>query len=155
MPNPNINSFAQTPIQGQLDLETNTNTISVKIQAGDGITLVPGQSVKQVDSSEKVIVVEPCAADDDDIFGFINFGGKRPVYRNGDFAEISYNQGNVMFMTASEAMASGAKVMVVIAGVKIANATATNRIIGRLLDKATADGQLVRVTINLPGALAT
>jgi hypothetical protein len=155
MASPNINQFKQSAIQGQLDLEVNTNTISVKIQDADpDARLVPGQCVKQVDSSEGVIVVQACDAASDDVFGVINFGGKRPTYKNGDFVEISYFKGNVMFMTSSAAIAAGANVMPVIASKKIATATGGNRIIGKALDKATAADQLIRVTINLPGATA-
>lgn len=154
MPNPNINSFSQTPVQGQLDMRFNANTIAAQIDVSSAGGLVPGQSVKIVDSAGGVPKVVECADDSDDVFGFINYSIKDATFAALDNVELSYFRGNVMYMTAGAAIARNAKVMVVIASKKVVTATTGNTIIGRAFDKAAADLDLIRVTIDLPGALA-
>jgi hypothetical protein len=57
-------------------------------------------------------------------------------------------------MTASAAIVPNAKVAIVVASNKIVTASTGMMIVGRALDKASADGDLIRVIIDLPGALA-
>ena len=149
-----INQFAQAPVQGQLDLAMNTDTMSVQIDASSAGSLVPGQAVKWVDTANGLPLVVEAATDVEQIAGFINYNIKDATFAASQAVEISAFNGNVMYMTASAAIAVGASVMVVIASKKIATATSGKRIIGVCLDKATADGDLVRVRILLPGALA-
>jgi hypothetical protein len=150
----NQNQFAQTAEQGQLDLRFNPNTISVEIDSSSAGGLVAGQAVKIVDSLGGVPKVVECADDSDDVFGFINYNIKNAVFDASMKAEISFYRGNVMYMTASAAIARNAKVMIVVASKKVATATTGNMIVGRALDKASADGELIRVLIDLPGSLA-
>ena len=148
-----MNQFIQSPEQGQLDLKFNPNSISCQVDVSSAGSLLPGQAVKMVDSVGGVPKVVECAADEDDVFGFINYDIKSKSFSALDKVEISAFAGNVMFMTASAAIARNAEVMIVVASKKVALATLANRIVGRALDKATADGQLIRVYINLPGNL--
>jgi len=147
------NQFSQSPEQGMLDLRFNTNTMSGQIDVSSGGGLVPGQAVKMVDSVGGVPKFVECALDADDVFGFINYNIKNKVFNDYDAVEVSYFRGNVMYMTASAAIARNAEVAVVIASKKVVTAVTGDRIVGRALDKATADGQLIRVVIDLPGAL--
>jgi hypothetical protein len=148
------NQFAQTPIQGLLDLRFNVNSISAEIDAGSAGGLVPGQAVKLVDSAGGIPKVVECAADTDDVYGFINYDIKSQSFEAGDRVELSVMRDNVMYMTASAAIARGAKIMIVVAGNKVATATSGKTIAGRAFDKASADGDLIRVTIDLPGTAA-
>lgn len=141
------------PIQGQLDLTFNHQTIAAQIDVSSAGGLVPGQGVKLVDSLGGIPKVVEVAADTDDVFGIINYDMKKNVYNDYDKVELSFFRGNVMFMTASEAIARGAKVMLVVASKKVATATEGKRVIGFALDKAAADGDLIRVLIDLPGDL--
>ncbi len=150
----NINQFAQTPIQGMLDLHFNGQTISAQLDSTSAGSLLPGQAVKVVDSAGGVPKVVECAADTDDVFGFINYDIKSKLFNAGDRVELSAMRNNVMYMTASAAIARNAKVMVVIASTKVATATTGKTIIGRAFDKALADGDLIRVTVDLPGTTA-
>ncbi len=150
----NQNQFAQIPVQGMLDLRMNPNTMSAQVDSSESGTLVPGQAVKMVDSAGGVPKVVACAADEDDVFGFINYDLKDASFVAGDRLELSVLSGNVMFMTASAAIARNAEVMIVVSGSKVATVTSTNRIVGRALDKASADGDLIRVAIMLPGSIA-
>lgn len=150
----NQNQFKPTPIQGQLDLMFNPNTISGQVYASEATALVPGQAVKIVDSDSGVPTVTTCTADTDDVFGFVNYNLKNPTFPAGTVLEISNFRGNVMYMTASAAISKNAKVMIVVASQKVATATSGKTIIGRALDKASADGDLIRVEIDLPGTAA-
>lgn len=150
----NQNQFQQSPVQGQLDLLVSSSTIACQIDSSSAGNLVPGQAMKMVDSAGGVPKIVEAAADTDDIFCFLNFNQKDQDFDAYDAVEVSYFKSNVMYMTASAAIARNAEVMVVIASKKVATATSGKRIVGRALDKASADGDLIRVLINLPGALA-
>lgn len=149
----NQNQFVQIPVQGQLDLRFNGQTVSCQVDSSSAGSLVPGQAVKMVDSAGGIPKVVECAADEDDVFGFINFDQKNQSFAVGDRVEISAMRNNVMYMTAGAAIARNAEVMIVVASKKVVTATSTNRIVGRAFDKAAADGDLIRVVIDLPGAL--
>lgn len=148
------NQFSQSPVQGQLDLQFDPSTISCQIDSTSAGDLPAGQAVKIYDSAGGVPKVVEVAADTDDVFGFINYDIKSQSFSAGDKCEVSMGRGNVMYMTASAAIARWAQVMVVVASDKVATATSGKRVIGRALDKASADGDLIRVWIDLPGALA-
>ncbi len=147
----NINQFAQISIQGQLDLRFNGQTVSGEIDVSSNGGLVAGQSVKMVDSAGGVPKFVECGADTDDVYGFINYDIKTQTYGAYDRVEVSAMRNNVMYMTASAAIARNAKVMIVVSGSKVATATSGKTIVGRAYDKATTDGDVIRVTIDLPG----
>ena len=147
----NQNQFTQSVIQGQPDLKFSNQSISGQIDSTSNGDLVAGQSVKMVDSAGGIPKFVECAADSDDVFGFINYDYKKATFGVADKVEVSCMRGNVMYMTASAAIARNAKVSVVIASKKIVTSTGAMKVIGRTLDKASADGSLVRVLIDLPG----
>lgn len=149
-----LNQFNQIPVQGQLDLHFNPQTISCEVDSSELGSLVPGQAVKMVDSDGGVPKVVAAALNSDDIFGFINYNLKDKTYVAGEAVELSFFKGNVMQMTASAAIARNAKVAVVIADKEVVTASGGMTIVGRALDKATAADQLIRVIIDLPGATA-
>ncbi len=145
------NQFAQTPQLGQLDLSFNTTTVSCQIDTSESGTLVPGQSVKLVDSAGGVPKVIACAADADTVFGFINYQMKQSGYVAGDAVEISTGYGNVMYLRATAAIARGALLKQAVASTGgVLTATAGAKIVGWALDKAAADGDLIRVFVNAP-----
>lgn len=147
----NQNQFGQTVVQGKLDITPNPSTVSAQIDVSELGTLVPGQSVKVVDSAGGVPKVIACAADSDDVWAFINYDLKKASFVAGDRVEVSAMRGNVMYMTSSAAIARNAKVMIVVAGVKVATRAGGGICVGRTFDKATAADQLIRVVIDLPG----
>lgn len=153
--NPALNVFNQSPIQGMLDLRFNGQTVSCIVDISSAGNLVPGQAVKMVGNVPGGVphVVE-CAANSDDVYGFINYNIKNQNFSALDNVEISAMRNNVMYMTASAAILRNAQVAVVIASQKVVTATSGMRIIGRAFDEATAADQLIRVTIDLPGATA-
>jgi hypothetical protein len=140
------NQQSQTPIQGQLDMQYNSNVINAVVDTTSGGGLVPGTPVKIVDNAGGVPKVVECAADTDDVIGFIQYAIRNATYAVGDAVPIALvNGGAAMYLAASAAIARGASVMVVISGVKVATATSGKTIVGRALDKAAANGDLIRI----------
>lgn len=148
------NQFAQTQQKGALDLQFNPQVISVQVDSSQATALVPGQAVKMVDSANGVPKVIAAAADEDDVFGFVVYDIRRVSFPALSYVEVAFFRGSVMYMEASAAIARWAQVMIVVASQKVMTVTATNRIVGRALDKAAADGDLIRVVVDLPGAIA-
>lgn len=149
-----INQFKQAPVKGELDSGKNFNSMAVQLGPDVVGSVIAGQAVKILDSAAGgVPQVVPCSVDEDDCYGFVNYDPRKNSYIASDYLSISAFAGNIMYMEASAAIGRNAEVMVVITGSKIAAATSTNMIIGRTVDKAAAAGDLIRVFINLPGAL--
>lgn len=153
----NQNQFNQSPVQGQRDLIFNANSISAQIDTTSAGSLVPGQAVKMVDSAGGVPKVVECALDSDEVFGFINYNIKdlSGDINAGDIVTISLvNGGACMYMTASAAIARNAVVGIVVASKKVKTSAGGSRDVGRALDKAAADGDLIRVLM-LPKTTTT
>lgn len=147
------NQFSQSPVKGMMDLKFNTSVLSCEIDASQVGTLVPGQAVKLVDSAGGVMKVLACAADSEEVFGFVVYNIKNQTFKAGDAVEIAglFAQ-SVMYMEASAAIARGGKTMIVVSGAKVATATAGKPISGYALDKAVNSGDLIRVLIIAPSA---
>lgn len=141
-----LNQLGQAAFQGLIDLLTAPNTVAVQVDVSQATPLVPGQAVKMVDSVGGVPKVVAVAADTDDVMGFVNYSWKQSAFAAGQAMEISLNH-NVMYMTASGAIARGASVMVVVSGSKVATATTGKTVAGRAYDKAVANGDLIRVWV--------
>lgn len=149
-----MNQFGLSVKKGQVDLRSGQPTLSVQIDSSEAGTLVPGQAVKIVDSKGGIPKVIAAAADTDDVFGFIVIDLKTPSYVAGDRIEIVSGRSGFMYMEAGAAVARGAKVQIVVAGQKVITAVSTKRIVGSALDKAAASGDIIRVSVDLPGAIA-
>ncbi len=150
-----MNQFALEAIKGMIDLKVGpSNVISCEIDSSSAGGLVPGQAVKIVSTAGGIPNVVECSAASDDVFGFIAYDIKDISFAAGDKVEIAFSRSTAMYMEASAAIAANASVMIVLSGNKVATATATNRIVGRALDRAGASGELIRVIIDLPGSIA-
>lgn len=146
------NQFTQAAVKGMMDLRINPNIVSCQMDSSSAGGIIAGQAVKIVDSAGGIPKVVECAADSDDVFGFVVYNIRKATFAALDAVEIAVNRGNVMYMEASAAIARGAKVMILVTGSKVLTATgATKMIVGRAYDKAVNAGDLIRVTIDLPG----
>lgn len=148
----NPNQFAQAPYLGMIDMRFPYNSISVLIDQSQVSALYPGSAVKIVDSIGGVPKVVGCAANSDEVLGFINFDIKTVSFVAGVPAEISMG-GNVMFLYATAAIARGVQVVPDLStngGVAPASAHTGSRIVGWAYDKASAPGQLIRVFLKTP-----
>lgn len=148
------NAFTETSIRGMLDLKFNANTVSVQIDASETGTLYAGSPVKMYDSSGGVPKVVACSADTDEVLGFINYDIKSRSFVAGDLCEISMS-GNVMYLYATGAIARGVQVCLNLAdnGVKAVSGSGGEDIVGWAYDKASAQGDLIRVFIKTPSFL--
>lgn len=148
------NAFAQSAQLGMIDLRFNVNTVAVQIDASQATALYAGSPVKMVDSAGGVPKVVGCAADADEVLGFINFDIKSQSFVAGQAAEISMS-GNVMYLYATAAIARGVQVCLDLAGngVKAVSGSGGEDIVGWAYDKASAAGALIRVFIKTPSFL--
>lgn len=145
----NINQFAQTSQQGQIDLPYQGPVFSCQVVSTQVVPLVPGQAVKLVDVGGGVMKVAALASDSDVPFGFVVLNLKDSDYSALKFVEIA-TQGGVMWMTSAAAIARGANVQVSNADQKVATSAGVNPVAGVAFDKATAADQLIRVYVSSP-----
>lgn len=143
----NLNQFNQTPEKGQLDAAINWNLLGVRIDPASvaDFTNSNGFAVKITDTDGKHITVDLATAASDDIFGFLPYEVKTNSPAAGDFVRVAFGD-SVMLMEASAAIARGADLEILPAGNKVVTQS-TGTSIGRALDKAAADGDLIRVLI--------
>ena len=138
-----INAFELGKEKGQLDLKMNSNILSCRTDSA----LIAGQAVKLVDAAGGIPNVTAVTADTDEVFGYSAYSIRKSSLVAGDIVEVALT-GSVMFMIAGAAIAPNTKVMYVTASGKVITATGTGKIVsGRALDKAAADGDLIRVYI--------
>ncbi len=151
----NPNQLAPTTTQGFMDQSHNFSTHSCQVDTTSAGGLVAGQAVKLVNSAGGIPKVVECAADSDAVFGFINFSVKDATYAAFDYVEVSAFRGNVMYMTAGGAIARGGQVSIVIASKKVVASGTGQTVVGIALDKAAADGDLIRVYVDIDFTRAT
>ena len=144
------NQFNVTAEKGMLTLLPNSNVFNCKIDENESATLVPGDPVKIKDVAGPQIVVEKAAAATDAILGFVCRSIKQSEYVAEDTVQVAF-ENCVMVMEADAAIARGAVLEVDPSTSKVDTHGGTNRIVGYALDKAAADGDLIRVLIDLPG----
>jgi|AntAceMinimDraft_6_1070360.scaffolds.fasta_scaffold00196_16 hypothetical protein len=140
------NQFSQSVEKGIVDLRFSGITIPCQVASDEAAALVPGQLVKMVDVAGSVPRVTALAADTEIIFGAVAYNIKDVNFPLDKYLEI-VSVGSVIYMEASAAIARGGLVMPVIAGQKVATATSGKSILGLALDKAAADGDIIRVLI--------
>jgi hypothetical protein len=142
-----LNQFNQTPEKGQLDGAINLNQLSVKIDDASvaDFTDANGFAVTITDNAGKLITVDLATGASDDIFGFIPYEVKSNSYEAGDLLRVAFAD-SIMLMEASAAIARGADLEIVPTGNKVVTQS-TGTSIGRALDQAAADGDLIRVLV--------
>lgn len=152
---PQPNQFAQTTYLGTVDQAFNYNTRSVMIDTSSAGGLIPGQAVKIVNNTSGIPSVVECAADTDEVFGFINYNFKNARFNAGDRCDIS-QKGNVIYLVATDAIARGAQVqldLTYVGGVAAKVGSSGANIVGVAYDEGVSAGQLIRVTVDCPSFL--
>lgn len=139
------NQFAQTAEKGQLTLDPNWSTLNTQVSVNEATPLVFGQAVVIEDAAGAQIPVLGASATTDAIFGFVTYNVRTDGFAAQDSVKIA-KDGDVMIMEAGAAVARGAELEAVITGQKV-QTQATGTVIGVALDKAAADGDLIRVLI--------
>lgn len=149
------NQFAMAPYLGTVDLRFAYNSVSVQVDVSQATALYAGAAVKMVDSADGVPKVVGCAANSDEVLGFINYDIKSQTFVAGSACEISM-AGNVMYLYATGAISRGAQVQLDIStmgGVAQSVGSSGADIVGWAYDKAAAAGALIRVVIKTPSFL--
>lgn len=143
----NINQFAQTPVQGDADLQIASSfTISGILSAAQVTSLNAGTPVK-LDSTVTTGQLPQfvAAGASDRAFGFIKRTAKQSVFATGDKIEVMSLFGPVMWLTAEGSIACGALVESTADGAAV-QTKASGALRGIAIDPATS-GQLLRILI--------
>ena len=152
----NMNQFVQTPVVGNLDLQTNPNPSVftcrfVDASATTGTTLVPGEGTLLIDRGASDTpgppIVDERAADANAIFGVKIYTTESNESASGAIVQIA-GSGAVIFMNAGAAIARGASVALVLATPGNVVTQTSETVLGIALDKASAANDIIRVLIS-------
>ena len=145
----NLNQFNMgQPVQGQMDLQAPGDVITGMVASSVATPFIGGQPVKMEDSAGGVPKYLPLAANTDKTDAFVITS---PIFANraaGKVMEVAV--GGYMWMTAGGAIARDSLVEVVYTTNKVIVSGGTNPVVGKALDKAAADGDMIRVKIIIP-----
>ena len=152
----NMNQFNQTPVVGELDLQTNPNPSVFTCLFKDksetaATTLVPGEGAKLIDlDTSDIIGVNPIVDEralvGDPIFGIKVFTTKKNAAVDGEIVQIA-GEGAVMFMNSEAAILRGAEVQLTLGTPGNVETYASGSKLGIALDKVSAADKIVRVLI--------
>ena len=144
------NQFEMSREKGTSALLENTEVLECRVDSSESTALVAGQAVKVKDVTNDLVTVTAATDDADDILGFVLYSVKTDTHAADANVKVAI-RGTVMNMEASAAIAAGANVEIVVTGQKILTVTNTgSRIIGKALNKAAADGDIIPVLVNTP-----
>lgn len=146
---PNINQFGLDTVQGAMDMQVPGTVITGAVGPAVATPLIAGQPVKMIDSAGGIPKFTPLTANTDAANGFVCYNPILGSFAAGRPFELAM-KGSIMWMTAGAAIARNAEVEVVYTTNKVITAAGTNPVVGRALDKAAADGDLIRVYIETP-----
>lgn len=154
-PSQNINSFAQSPFLGMLDLKVGpANVTAGQIDTTQATALFGGSAVNVVNNGNGIPTLIGSATDTDNVWGFIVYDIKSASYLVGNRCEIA-QAGSCIWLYATTAIARGAQVVLdVTSQGAVQAATGSDTIVGYAFDQATAYGQLIRIILSTPSFLA-
>jgi hypothetical protein len=144
----NSNQFKMNVVKGFVDASTPNRLLTAKIADTETATLVAGQCVKIADINSKVLPLLGSTKETDDHAGVLVFTTHRNEYKanqNVEFAPLG--SGAIVVLEANGAIANGAKVYFAPDGAKVTGAGTIA--IGHAFNKATADGDLIRVILDV------
>jgi hypothetical protein len=140
------NQFNQTPETGELDQSTPGQVLNSQVSSAQATPIVAGDKVKLEDSAGGVPKVLKTTADLDKTFGIATLSRKDINYEADDRIEVAIDHA-IIWQVAGAAIARGAQLEVVASTQKVITNAGTNPILGLALDKAAADGDLIRVFV--------
>lgn len=148
----NSNQFGMIAVVGDLDLKFAGSVITARVSANTagGTALIAGQAVKIEDADGGVPPVLALTANTDSTFGYVIRTLKDQTFPTGAAVEIAM-AGSVINKVAGAAIARGAKLENVYTTNKVITNAGTNPVCGFALDKAAADGDIIRVYVLTPG----
>lgn len=111
MANLNINQFQQVPVRGQTDLQiSKSGVITGQISTNQATALNPGDFIKLDSAATGPVPQFVAAAVGDTGLGCLIFDVKRASFSAGDYCEIAFLGGPVIWLTAGATIAPGAAV---------------------------------------------
>jgi len=154
----NMNQFKKTVFAGQMDLKAggldssftvriDPDSSAEDIEAGTGLKFVDGGA----NDPNGVPLVDVISGDTDKADGARIYDAKNGLAQPGDIVQMSF-EGGVQFFEASAALARGVAVALDQSAPGEIQALGSNAQLGILLDKAFADGDIVRVIIKTAAA---
>lgn len=153
------NQFNQKASVGDLAITTNPNPFVIYVvwQPGGTGTLVPGEGVilDDLGASDYVGIdplVDKRAATADAIEGIVIFDLKKATKSPGDRIAIA-TKGAYIWMYADAALTRGTKVQLNLAKPGYVDAVTTGALCGKLMDKSSAQDDLVRVKVLAEGVV--
>lgn len=154
MANPNINSFGQTPVQGQMDLSFVGAVVTAYVSANQATALIAGQCVKGDNTAPGTAQDGPppvmaLASASDPCIGFVSRNIKdinAPTYSRVELAMA----GSCMYMTATAAITRFGPVEYNTSTNKVTAWAGVNPIVGYAYDAAISADDLIRVLIRSP-----
>ena len=145
-----LNQFAQKVNLGQVDLGYGSNVIPGEIVSTETASLVTADWVKLSDVVGKVPAFAKCTADTDEAYGILTYNPKDINRKAGESIEVA-SGGTVVYLRATGAISRGVEVAIDTSETGGVTATTSAvKIIGHSLDKAAADGDLIRVHLTTP-----
>ncbi len=148
MSNLNVNQFAQVAVRGQTDLQISKNgVLTGQISANQATALNPGDFV-ELDAAATGPVPQFIAAPVADTgVGALIFDVKRSSFSAGDYVEVAFLGGPVIWLIAGATIAPGAAVEDNGSGRVITKSAQAQK--GIALDNGTT-GNLLRVILTPP-----
>lgn len=150
----NINQFAQTTVQGQMDLQFGGSVLSGQVDAAQVTPLVAGQAVAGATTSGGVPKFLGTSAANPGIFGFVSRNLKDISFPASAPMEVAFTD-SVMYMTAGAAITRFSSVEYDSTNIRVLASAGINPIVGIALDTAVNLGDLIRVLIKTPAIVAT
>lgn len=146
-----INQFAQTPVQGMMDLEFNGSVWTGQVSNSQGTALIAGQTVK-LDPTAASGVPKYLArtAATDPIDGVVARNLKNPSFVAADYFEVAASD-SVIYLTADAAINRGIPVEEVLGSPgHVIPWAGVNPVLGWAFGNASAATDLVRIYILAP-----
>lgn len=148
MANLNLNQFQQVAVRGQSDLQIQkSGVITGQISTNQATALNPGDFVKLDDANTGPIPQFVAAAVGDTGLGCLVFDVKKSSFEAGDYCEVAFLGGPVLWLTAGATIAPGVAVEDNGSDQVITKSAQAQK--GIALDPGTS-GALLRVIITSP-----
>ena len=147
------NQFGITTQQGQLSPQGSQNVVSGIVYTSEATPLVAGQAVILADVTGRIKQFTAVSVATTKPFGFVIANAKDGSYAAGDAVEIAIS-GSLMEMTAGAAISAGEEIEYVPSSKKVIASASVNPVCGIAYDKASSNGDLIRVVISANVILA-
>lgn len=150
----NQNQTFQSPVLGMVTGDPQPQTLSCQLDPNSAWTgpITAGQTVKLTTTASSQIMVDPCTAATDKVFGVIAYNLRKNSYSLGDVVEV-VGRGGIIMLESSGAIARGDGVATTNQTVGTndptiaTDTTATHYVTGFAMEPAAGAGVLIKVLV--------